>query len=106
MKQNILTAVKNWAPESRPNQIRELKGEDFMEKEEMRSGDHLSDVEVTIFIRSSSTDYGTLKKLMNAFVASSTSLLDTKVVTVFLEEKVTNSPGKRLVSLKTTLYVE
>jgi hypothetical protein len=76
-----------------------------MEKE-TKSGNFLSDVEITIFIRSSGTDLGVLKKLMNAFVASSTSLLDTKVVTIALEERISSTPGKVLRNLMTKLYVE
>lgn len=80
--------------------------EESSKSKEIKSGDFLSDVEITIFLRSSGTDYSSLKKLMNAILASSTSLLDTKVVTIFLEEKVTSQPGKRLLSFTTKLYVE
>jgi hypothetical protein len=80
--------------------------EESAKSKEIKSGDFLSDVEITIFLRSSGTDYRNLKKLMNAIMASSTSLLDTKVVTLFLEEKVTQQPGKNLICLTSKLYVE
>lgn len=73
---------------------------------EIRSGDHLSDVEISIFIRSSGTDLSDLRKLMNAITASSTSLLDTRVVTIELEEKILTTSGKCIRSLRSKLYVD
>jgi len=77
-----------------------------MEEKKRQSGDFLKDVEITISLRSGGTDISELKKLIQAFSASVTSLVDTKIVTTETEMKVKTTPKGRLSSISTFLYIE
>lgn len=69
------------------------------------SGDFLEDVDIIIVIRSGKTDLSELQKLMNAIVASSTSLVDTKIVLTESEAMIRNTPSGSFAKLSSTLFI-
>lgn len=72
-----------------------------------KSGDFLSDVEITVIVRSGGTDLVVLKKLIQAFSASVTSLVDTKkIVPTEIDVHSNNTFGKKLITLKNKFYIE
>lgn len=78
----------------------------IMENEEkMRSGDFLADIDINIILRSGSTDIRDLEKLRQAFVASITSLVDTKVVTTETEMKINTNSERKLTVISTSLRI-
>lgn len=70
-----------------------------MNNEELKSGDFLEDVDITISLRSGHTDIQILQNLSKAIVASVIELCDSDVVVAEQELKVKSTPGKSLSSI-------
>lgn len=77
-----------------------------MEDSKTKSGDFLSDVEITLTVRSGKTDLSSLKKLIQAFSASVTSLVDTKIVLTENDVHVNNTSDKILITLRREFYIK
>lgn len=77
-----------------------------MEKEGIRSGDFLKDVDIMITLRSGSTDLKDLQKLIQALSASVNALVDTRIVTTETEMKVKQTSQGKLTSLTHQFYIK
>jgi hypothetical protein len=82
------------------------KKDETVRSPEIKSGVFLKDVDIIITLRSGGTDLDILQKLMKAISASSTSLVNTKVVTTEVEIKVNTSSSGKLSTLFTKLRIE
>jgi len=77
-----------------------------MTENEMKSGDFLKDVEITICIRSGHTDLVILSKLLQVVKTSVASAIDTEIVMAEMEQKVKITPEGKLCTSICKLYVD
>lgn len=77
-----------------------------MTESEVKSGDFLKDVEITICIRSGHTDLVILNKLLQVVKTSVASAIDTEIVMTEMEQKVKTTPEGKLCSSVCKLYVD
>lgn len=71
-----------------------------------QSGDFLEDVEITIILRSGKSELRSLKRIQQVMLTSVVNLLDTEVLLLLHENKVTQTPNKELHSMKTVLFIK
>lgn len=91
--------MRNWKSFTEKIEVQE------MEKSEIRSGDFLSDIEITVQLRSGSTELSYLQSILEAVEASIKTIVDTNLVTTETELKIVFKNGKKLTVLKTDLYI-
>jgi len=74
-------------------------------KKQIKSGDFLEDVSISISLRSGKVDSGDLAKLLQALRPLIVNLLDTEVEILSFEKKETDFPEKKLSSVKLELHI-
>lgn len=77
-----------------------------MEKEDIKSGDFLKDVEIVITIHSGHSELSDLEKLMHALTASATSLVDTRLEMIELERKFKVTSNGKLRTVVSKFFIE